>query len=138
MSLSSLLFVSCHAGALVASEPETGNWRWGAQQYLWKGNRVTEERITETRTPSGDTHRTHTVITDGPARSGGGATWIVPLLVLALAIVGIYLFTQQSGAEVAKDNAIAGAADSVSDAADQVGTAAQNAGDAARDAVDGE
>lgn len=98
---------------------------------------MTEERITETHTPAGDTHTTHTVITDDGRRSGGSG-WLIALGLIALVIVGIYLFTQMSGAEVAKDNAIAGAANEVGEAAGQVGDAAQNAGEAVDDAVGGE
>lgn len=99
---------------------------------------MTEERITETETPSGNVHTTHTVVTDDGARTGGGSGWIIALVLIIVAVVGIYLFSQQSGSEIAKDNAVAGAADSVSDAAGQVGDAAQSAGDAAKEAVDGE
>ena len=95
---------------------------------------MTEERITETTTPSGETHTTHTVISDGEGRSGG-TSWGILLLVLLVAVVGLFLFTQMSGAEVAKDNAVAEAADQVGDAANQVGEAAQNAGQAVEDAV---
>ncbi|QPC99842.1 hypothetical protein [Qipengyuania soli] len=95
---------------------------------------MTEERITETTTPTGDTHTTHTVITDGEGRSGG-TNWGILLLVLIVAIVGIFFLTQMSGAEVAKDNAVAEAANEVGNAANEVGDAAQNAGEAVQDAV---
>ena len=95
---------------------------------------MTEERITETTTPTGETHTTHTVITDGESR-GGGTNWGILLIVLLVAVVGIFLFSQMSGAEVAKDNAVAEAADKVGDAAGQVGEAAQSAGEAVEDAV---
>lgn len=95
---------------------------------------MTEERITETTTPTGETHTTHTVITDGETRSGG-TNWGIILIVLVVAVVGIFFLTQMSGAEVAKDNAVAEAADQVGDAAGQVGEAAQNAGEAVEDAV---
>jgi len=42
----------------------------------------------------------------------------------------VWFFSQQSGAEIAKDNAVA-------DAANQVGEAANQVGDAAQDAVNG-
>lgn len=100
---------------------------------------MTEERITETETPSGNVHTTHTVIhDDGPSRSGGGSGWLIALMLIIVAIVGIYFVSQQTGAETAKDNAVAEAAESVGNAADQVGEAAQNAGEAAKEAVDGE
>lgn len=97
---------------------------------------MTEERITETRTPSGDTHTTHTVVTDGEGRRSGGSGWVIALIVLVLAIGAIFVFSQMSGAEVAKDNAVAGAAAEVGEAAGQVGDAAQNAGDAVQESVE--
>lgn len=91
---------------------------------------VTEERITEVETPSGNTHTTHTVVHDDTPRTGGGSGWLIALVLIVVAIVGFYLFSQQSDSEIARDNAIAGAAN-------EVGEAAQNVGDAAKDAVDG-
>lgn len=98
---------------------------------------MTEERITETETPSGNVHTTHTVVTDDGVRSGGGSGWLIALVLILVAIAAFYLFSQQSGSEVAKDNAVADAANEVGDAAQSVGDAAQNAGEAAKDAVDG-
>lgn len=97
---------------------------------------MTEERITETRTPSGDTHTTHTVITD--ERKSGGSGWLILLIVLLALGVAVWLLTQQNDSEVARDNAIAGAANEVGEAADQVGAAAQQTGEAVTDAVDSE
>lgn len=88
---------------------------------------MTEERITETETPSGNVHTTHTVVTDDGARRGGSG-WLIALVLIVVAIVGLYLFTQQSDSEIARDNAIA-------EAAGQVGDAAQDVGEAAKDAV---
>ena len=95
---------------------------------------MTEERITETRTPDGNTHTTHTVVTDEPRRSGGSGRAMV-LILLAVAVIGIVLITQMGGAEVAKDDAIANAANEVGEAAGAVGDAAQDAGEAVEDAV---
>lgn len=89
---------------------------------------MAEERITETETPSGNVHTTHTVVTDDSARKGGSG-WLIALVLIIVAIVGFYLFSQQSGSEIAKDNAVA-------EAANDVGEAAQNVGEAAKDAVD--
>ena len=91
---------------------------------------MTEERITETETPSGNTHTTHTVIHDDAPRSRGGSGWLIALVLIVVAIAAFYLFSQQSNSEIARDNAIAGAAD-------DVGEAAQNVGEAAKEAVDG-
>lgn len=99
---------------------------------------MTEERITETHTPAGNTHTTHTIVSDGEAPRRGGAGWVIALVLILAAVAGLYLFSQQSGSEVAKNNAVAEAADSVSDAAGEVGTAAKNAGEAAKEAVDGQ
>lgn len=95
---------------------------------------MTEERITETTTPSGDTHTTHTIVTDNGTKSGGSG-WMMALFLVVLAIGGFYLFSQMGGAEMAKDNAVADAASKVGDAADNVSDAAQNAGEAVEDAV---
>lgn len=97
---------------------------------------MTEERITEHTDSTGNTHTTHTVVHDGEQRRQGGTNWVLLLLVLAVAVVGIWFLTQMSGAEVAKDNAVAGAADEVGQAAGQVGDAAQNAGEAVENAVE--
>jgi len=86
---------------------------------------MTEERITKVRDPDGDTHTHTTVVTDG--RRSGGGTWLIALIVLVALIVGIWAFTQMGGAEVARDNAVADAANSVGNAAEQVGDAAQDA-----------
>ena len=92
---------------------------------------MTEERITETETPAGNIHTTHTVVHDDGARRGGGSGWLIALVLIVVAIVGFYLFSQQSDSEIARDNAVA-------EAAGQVGDAAQNVGEAAKEAVDGE
>ena len=91
---------------------------------------MADDRITETRTtdPQGNTH---TTVTHDTRNGGGGGGKIAILLVLVLLVaVGVWFFTQQSGAEIAKDNAVA-------DAANQVGEAANQVGDAAQDAVNG-
>ena len=89
---------------------------------------MTEERITEVETPSGNTHTTHTVVTDGEPRRGGSG-WLIALALIIAAVVAFVVFGNASESEVAKDNAIAGAAENV-------GEAAQNVGEAAKDAVD--
>ena len=95
---------------------------------------MAEERITETRTPDGNTHTTHTVVTDEPRRTGGSG-WVLAIILLVAAIAAIVIFTQMGGAEVAKDEAITDAANQVGEAAGQVGDAAQEAGEAVGDAV---
>lgn len=95
---------------------------------------MTEERITETTDSLGRTHTTHTVVHGSEPRSGGGGSWAVMLAVLAL-VAGVIFFTQMSGAEVAKDTAVADAAAEVGEAANQVGQAAEDAGAALEDAV---
>lgn len=92
---------------------------------------MTEERITEVRDPeTGSTHTTHTVITDGESRSGGGgAGWLIAIVLIIAVVGGLFLFGNMSGSEAAKDNAVA-------EAANEVGNAAQQVGDAAKDAAD--
>ncbi|WP_120078444.1 hypothetical protein [Aurantiacibacter odishensis] len=96
---------------------------------------MTEERITTTETPSGNTHTTTTVVRDGET-SGGGTKCGLILGLLVLAVVAFVVFSQMSDAEIAKDNAVADAATSVGDAAGQVGDAAQDVGNAAQDAAE--
>jgi hypothetical protein len=91
---------------------------------------MAEERITEVETPSGDTHTTHTIVTDGDTRSGGGGSgWLIAIVLLIAVVAGIWFFSGMSNSETNKDNAIASAAN-------DVGNAAQNVGDAAKDAAD--
>ncbi|GGD50121.1 hypothetical protein GRI62_06955 [Erythrobacter arachoides] len=88
---------------------------------------MTEERITEVETPSGNTHTHTTVVTDGEPRSGGGASWGLVIVLLVLGAIAVFAFMQMSGSEAAKDNAVADAASDVGNAAGQVGEAAQDA-----------
>lgn len=87
---------------------------------------MVDERITEVRTPAGDTHTTHTVVTDGDRR-GGGSGWVIALVLIVALIAAIWFFSGMSNSEAAKDNAIADAASNVGNAAQQVGDAAQDA-----------
>jgi hypothetical protein len=89
---------------------------------------MVEERITEVETPSGNTHTHTTVVSDGD-RSGGGATWVIVLLLIVVGAVAIWFFSGMSGSEVAKDNAVAEAADDVGNAATQAGEAVERAAD---------
>ncbi len=88
---------------------------------------MVEERVTQVETPSGETHTHTTVVSDRP--TSGGATWLIVVLVVILAAVAVFYLSGMSSSEVAKDNAIA-------DAADEVGTAASQAGEAVQDAAD--
>jgi len=90
---------------------------------------MVDERITEVETPNGNTHTTHTVVTDGNPRTGGGSGWLIALVLIIAVIAGIWFFSGMSNSESAKDNAIA-------NAADNVGAAAQQAGNAVEDAAD--
>jgi len=89
---------------------------------------MTEERITETSTPDGNTHTHTTVITDQP-NSGGGFKWFGLLALIVVAAIAVLVFSRMSDSEVAKDNAVAGAAAEVGEAANQVGQAAEEAVD---------
>lgn len=92
---------------------------------------MTEERITEVETPDGNTHTTHTIVTgDGDARTGGGGSgWLIAIVLIIALVAAFFIFSSQSGSEVAKDNAI-------ENAANNVGAAAQNVGEAAKDVAD--
>lgn len=94
---------------------------------------MTQERITETTDEGGKTHTTRTIITEGSTKSGPG--WGILALIAALALIGVVALTQIGGAEMAKDTAIADAANQVGDAAGQVGEAAQDAAQSVDDAV---
>ena len=76
--------------------------------------------MTDYRTTDGE-GTTHTTIIE---KSGGGAGTILLALVLLLAVAvgGWYLFTT-GASQTHKNDAIAGAADSVSKTADKVGSA---------------
>ncbi len=89
---------------------------------------MTEERITETTTPEGNTHTRTTVITD-QQRSGGAFKWFALLALIVVGIGAVLVFSQLGDAEAAKDTAVA-------DAAEQVGQAAGQVGDAAKQAID--
>jgi flagellar basal body-associated protein FliL len=69
----------------------------------------------------------HTVVVETPDRSGGGSGWIIALVLIVALVIGIVFFTQMSGSETAKDNAITNAANNVGSAAKDVGNAAQDA-----------
>ena len=84
---------------------------------------MTEERITEVETPSGNVHTTHTVVESG----GGGSGWLIAIVLILAVLVGGYFLMQNTNASANKDDAIAGAAKDVGDAADKVGNAAQDA-----------
>ena len=90
---------------------------------------MTEERITEVETPAGNTHTTHTVVTDGEPRRSGIPGWLIALALIIALVIGFVVFSNTSDSEVAKDNAVA-------EAATNVGDAAQNVGEAAKDVAD--
>lgn len=81
----------------------------------------TEERRVDERAP-------HTTIIHEKSSSSG--TGIVMAVILLIAVIaGIYLFTQTTSNEAARDDAIAEAANSVGSAAEQIGETAEKAGD---------
>ncbi|MXO58725.1 hypothetical protein GRI89_04115 [Altererythrobacter salegens] len=90
---------------------------------------MTEERITEVRGPEGESPTTHTTVISGGPKSGGTGWALVIVLVLAV-IAGLWMFSTMGGAEMAKDDAVAQAAEEVGNAANSVGDAAQKAADA--------
>ena len=90
---------------------------------------MTEERITRVESPEGDTHSTTTIIRDTPAESSGGTKWIVLLVAIIAIGIGIYAFAGVNDAQIAKDTAIADAANSVGNAADKAGNAVEQVAD---------
>ena len=75
----------------------------------------------------------HTTVVHERGSSGTGI--IIAVILLLAVIAGIYLFTQTSSTEAAKDNAVTNAANRVGNAADQVGDAAQDAANNADNAT---
>ncbi|MEE4200105.1 hypothetical protein [Erythrobacter sp.] len=89
---------------------------------------MSDERITQHTDAQGNTHTTHTI--EKGSSGGGTAKWAFLLILVVALGVGGYLLTQTNNAEIARDNAIADAANDVGEAAGQVGGAAENAADA--------
>lgn len=87
---------------------------------------MTEERVTETRSPNGDTHTTHTTVVSDEPR-GGGSGWVIAIVLLLAIIVGVWAFSTWGNSEMAENAAVADAAGEVGEAAQQVGDAAQDA-----------
>lgn len=96
---------------------------------------MTEERTTKVENADGSTHTTTTIIRDSERGSGGSGRWALLIVLLAAIGVSIWIFNGMSGAEIAKDNAVADAAANVGDAAQQAGDAVQ---DVADEVTDGE
>ncbi len=71
----------------------------------------------------------HTTVIHERGSSGGGMGIFLAIILLVAVIGGIYLFSQNSSSEAAKNNAIAEAANDVGNAASQVGNAAESAAD---------
>lgn len=67
-----------------------------------------------------------TTIIEAPNRSSG-AGWVIAIILIVALVIGVVFFTQRSGSQNAKDNAIANAAGQVGDAAQKAGNAAQDA-----------
>lgn len=88
---------------------------------------MTQERIIETRTLDGETVSRHTLITESSDRLGKG--WLLLLVLLVAAVAALFMLNTVGDAEIAKDNAVASAANEVGEAANKVGTVAQDAVD---------
>lgn len=96
---------------------------------------MTEERTTKVEDADGSTHTTTTIVRDEAPSGGGSGRWVLWIVLLAAIGAGVWFFTGMSGAEIAKDNAVAEAASDVGEAAQQAGDAVQ---DVADDITDGE
>ena len=91
---------------------------------------MAEERIVEVETPTGNTHTSHTVV---DRDRGGGAGWLIAIILILAVLIGGYFLRRSSNSEANKDYAIAAAANDVGDAAQQAGDAVENAADKATD-----
>ena len=72
-----------------------------------------------------------TVVVEGPNR-GGGSGWVIAVVLIVALVIGVIFFTQITGSQVAKNNAISNAASDVGSAAKDVGNAAQDAANNAK------
>lgn len=86
---------------------------------------MADEVHTTRETHPGDT----TIIHETRTSSGGGAGWLIAIILILALVAGVWFFTQSNNSQIAKDNAI-------TNAANNVGSAAKDVGDAAKDAAD--
>ncbi|EIZ81332.1 hypothetical protein WSK_0039 [Novosphingobium sp. Rr 2-17] len=84
---------------------------------------MSEERVTSH--PTETTGATHTTIIREKSGSGVGIVLAAALLIAVVA--GVYLFSQNTASEAAKNSAVAEAANDVGNAANKVAGAAENA-----------
>jgi|GEM_PF-689445 len=96
---------------------------------------MTEERTTKVEDADGSTHTTTTIVHDNAASGGGSGRWVLLIVLLIAVCAAIWFLNGMSGAEIAKDNAVAEAAANVGDGAQQAGDAVQ---DVADEVTDGE
>ena len=94
---------------------------------------MVEERITERddgvtseRVVEHSESEPHTTVVE---RRGGGAGWVIAIILIIAVVAGIYLFSQSNQTDAIQADAVSGAADQVGDAAQQVGDAAEDAAD---------
>lgn len=90
---------------------------------------MTEERIDKVEQADGSTNTTTTIVRDSEPERGGSGRWVLIIVLLIAAGLGLWIFSGMSDSEMAKDDAVA-------EAAANVGNAAQQAGDAAQDVAD--
>lgn len=88
---------------------------------------MAEETVTTYNTPDQAPSTSHTTVIRERGSSGGGMGIVMAIVLLVAVVAGIYLFSQTSSSETAKNNAIAEAASDVGNAASQVGNAAEDA-----------
>ena len=91
---------------------------------------MAEERIVEVETPLGNTHTSHTVV---DRDRGGGAGWLIAIILILAVLIGGYFLMRNSDSEANKDNAVAAAANDVGDAAQDVANTVEDAADKATD-----
>ena len=76
-----------------------------------------------------ETHPGDTTIIHETRSSGGGAGWVIAVILILALVAGVWFFTQSNNSQSVRDNAI-------TNAANKVGAAAQDVGEAAKDAAD--
>lgn len=61
---------------------------------FFEGCPMTDERITGTQTPSDDFRSTHTPTADGAPRANSARGWLIALVLVLAAVIGLYFFSR--------------------------------------------
>lgn len=55
---------------------------------------MADERMTGTETPSGNLRTTHTTMADSASRSRGARGWLIALVLVLAAVIGLYFYSR--------------------------------------------